>query len=578
MAYRTTAFDPAIWRKRVRVAQGQEPADLVLAGGAIVDVFAGDTYRADVAIVDGVIAGIGDYPQAEERLDVSGKWVAPSFIDAHVHTESALVWLPEFARAVVPHGTGAVVTDPHEVANIAGLPGLDAMRAAARDLPLGVFFTVPSCVPASAWESPGAAFGPQEIAQVLAWPESVGLGELMNFPGVLSGDDDIAAKLAVSAGRRRDGHAPGLRGKALQAYVGSGPGSDHESTTMAEAEEKLRAGQMVMIREGSSARNMAALLPLVTDATYPRCCFCSDDRDVHTLLHDGHMDATLRQAIAMGMHPVRAIRLASWNAADYWRLDGWGAVAPGYRANLVILDDLHDVRVGMTLFDGQVVARDGAMSDGAITGTMAIPDSLRDTMHLAPLHLSDLRLDPSDARQAVGVIPGEIATNLLQVKPEIRDGWAVAAPERDLLKLVCVERHKATGRAGVGYVQGFGLQRGALASSIAHDAHNIVAVGADDSDILRAIATVAESGGGLVVVADGRVLAHLPLPIAGILSDKPLMETASAYAEVEEAARALGSALPSPFGLLAFLALSVIPEARVTDRGFVRVGDAPPGT
>ncbi|MBA3450604.1 MAG: adenine deaminase, partial [Chloroflexia bacterium] len=453
----------------------------------------------------------------------------------------------------------------------AGLAGMEAMRAAARGLPLGVFFTVPSCVPASAWESPGATFGATEIEAMLAWPECVGLGELMNFPGVLSGDDEIAAKLAVSHARWRDGHAPGVHGAALQAYAGSGPGSDHESTTLAEAQQKLRAGQMVMIREGSSARNMSALLPLVTDRTYPRCCFCSDDRDPHTLLHDGHMDVTLRQAIAMGLDPVRAIRLATWNTADYWRLDGWGAVAPGFRANLVVLDDLREVRVAMTLHDGRIVAHDGVMDEAAIAGSQ-IPASLRETVHLAPITRQHVRIDPAAARQAVGVIPGEITTKLLNVEPEIVDGWAVADPARDLLKLVCVERHHASGRVGVGYVQGFGLRRGALASSISHDAHNIVAVGADDSDLLLAIATVAESDGGLGAVADGQVLARMALPVAGILADRPLAEVAAAYGALEDAARGLGSELPSPFGLLAFLALSVIPAARVTDRGFVRVG------
>ncbi|MBA2596857.1 MAG: adenine deaminase [Chloroflexia bacterium] len=571
MSAAAPGFEASRWRRRVRVALGDEPADIVLAGGDVVDVFSGDTFGADVAIADGVIAGIGSYPLARERIDVTGKWVAPSFIDAHVHTESALVWLPEFARAVAPHGTGAIVTDPHEIANVAGLAGMNAMRAAARGLPLGVFFTVPSCVPASAWESPGATFGPAEIKTMLGWPECVGLGELMNFPGVLAGDGDIAAKLAVSHGSRRDGHAPGVRDEALQAYVGSGPGSDHESTTLDEARQKLRAGQMVMIREGSSARNMAALLPLVTDRTYPRCCFCSDDRDPHTLLHDGHMDVTLRQAIAMGLDPVRAIRLVTWNAADYWRLDGWGAVAPGFRANLVVLDDLRGVRVAMTLHDGRVVARGGELAAGEVAAS-DIPLTLRNTMHIAPLAPDDLRLDPNAARQAVGIISGEITTRLLHVAPEVEDGWAVAAPGRDLLKLVCVERHHATGRVGVGYVQGFGLRRGALASSISHDAHNIVAVGTDDADLLLAIATVAESGGGLAAVAGGQVLARMALPVAGILSDRPLTEAAAAYGTLENAARGLGSELPSPFGLLAFMALSVIPEARVTDRGFVRVG------
>ena len=564
-------FSAEGWRRRLRVSLGQEPADLVLAGGTIVDVLAGDTYVADVAIADGVIAGVGQYPEARARVDLAGRWLAPSFIDAHIHTESALVWVPEFARAVVPHGTGAIVTDPHEIANIAGLPGLEVMRDAARDLPLGIYFTIPSCVPASAWESPGATFGVAEIAAMADWPECVGLGELMSFPDVLAGEDGIAAKLRASQGMRRDGHAPGLRGAALQAYVGSGPGSDHESTTYEEALEKLRAGQLVMIREGSSARNLEALLPLVTDATYPRCCFCSDDRDVHALLHTGHLDHTLRMAIELGLDPVRAIRMVTWTPAEYWRLEGWGAIAPGFQANLVVLDDLRTVQVATTIYRGQVVAEGGVMAAGAMPVHSVAPTALLGSVHIAPLLLRDLRLDPANARQAIGAIPGEIATRWLHAEPEIKGDEAVASVPRDLLKLVCVERHHATGRVGVGYVQGFGLQRGALASSIAHDAHNIVAVGTDDADILRAIAVIVENDGGLSAVADGEILAQMALPIAGILSDQPLAETAAAYERMEAAARALGSTLPSPFGLLAFMALSVIPEARVTDRGFVTV-------
>ncbi len=567
------AFDVARWRRRLAVAHGKEPADLVIAGGQVVDVFGGELLTADVAIVDGTVAGVGAYPNARERIDIAGKTVAPSFIDAHVHLESSLVWVPEFARAVIPHGTGAVVTDPHEIANVAGLPGIEAVRAATAGLPLRIAFTVPSCVPASPHESPGAVFGVDEIAGALAWPEAVGLGELMNFPGVLAGDADIAAKLAASAGTRRDGHAPGLRGSALQAYTSSGVGSDHESTHLDEAREKLRAGLMVMIREGSTEQNLRDLLPLVTDRTYGRCCFASDDRDCHTLLHDGHIDAILRLAIAEGLDPVRAIRMATWNAADYWRLDGIGAVAPGYEANLVVLDDLHRVEVALTFYRGRVVARGGTPEPGALAASGGnAPAGLRDTVRLAPLALRDLRLPPEAARVAVEAVPGQIVTQAVSVEPAVRDGWAVAAPERDLLKLVCVERHHATGRVGVGYARGFGLRRGALASTIAHDAHNVVAVGADDADLLAAVATVAESQGGLAAVAEGRVLAHLPLPIAGILSDRPLPEVAAAYEALESAARDLGSGLPSPFGLLAFMALSVIPEARVTDRGFVRVG------
>jgi adenine deaminase len=325
-----------------------------------------------------------------------------------------------------------------------------------------------------------------------------------------------------------------------------------------------------MIREGSSEHNLHDLLPLVTDRTYPRCCFASDDRDCHTLLHDGHVDQSLRLAIAAGLDPVRAIRMATWNAADYWRLDGIGAVAPGYEANLVVLDDLEQLNVAMTIFQGKIVARDGTLV--ADLPAAPVPDFLLNSVNVAPITLNDLKLRPEHARQAVEVIPGQIVTRLAQVTPAIEGESAIADPSQDLLKLVCVERHHATGRVGVGYVKGFGLKRGALASTIAHDAHNIVAVGADDAAILAAIATVVETQGGLAAVAEGLVLAHLPLPIAGLLSDRPLEEVAATYDQLEGTARGLGSNLPSPFGLLAFLALSVIPAARVTDKGFLRVG------
>lgn len=565
------SFDLARWRRQLAVAQGEAPADLVLRGGQVVNVFTEELEDADIAICDGMIAGIGRYRGARTELDISGRIVAPSFIDGHMHLESSLLWAPEFARAVVPHGTGAVINDPHEIANVAGLAGIDALRQAVAGLPLRVAFTVPSSVPASPYESPGAEFGPAEIAEMLTWPETVGLGELMNYPGVLAGDEQIGAKLALSTGRRRDGHLPGVTGAALHAYAGSGVGSDHESTVIEEARQKLRAGLMLMIREGSAEHNLRDLLPLVTDKTYPRCCFASDDRDGHLLLHEGHVDSILRLAIRQGLDPLRAIRMATWNVADYWRLDGIGAIAPGYQANLVVLDDLEEIAAGMTLYRGQVVAEAGVMT-APIAASHEIPEALRDTVRLAPVFLKDLQLAPALAQMAVEVIPGQIVTRAVSVEPEIRGGWAVAAPERDLLKLVCLERHHASGRVGTGYVRGFGLRRGALASTIAHDAHNIIAVGASDTDLLCAIATVAESQGGLAAVADGQVLGHLPLPIGGLLSDRPLAEVAAEYAALEAMAHELGSGLPSPFGLLAFLALSVIPEARVTDQGFLCLG------
>lgn len=563
-------FDVQEWRRRLAVARGAGPADVLITGGQVVNVFTGELEKANVAIVGERIAGIGDYGSARRFIDATGKIVAPSFVDPHIHLESSMVWLPEFARAVVPRGTGVVITDPHEMANVAGLPGLEAMRNAARGLPLTVRFTTPSCVPASDWESPGARFDVEEIAEMLAWPETVGLGELMSFPGVLSGDDQIGAKLVVSSGRRRDGHAPGLKAHGLQGYITTGISSDHESTELEEARQKLRSGLMVMIREGTSEHNLEDLLPLVNDRTYPRCTFCSDDRDCHTLLHDGHIDAVLRKAISLGLDPVRAIRMATWNAADYWRLDGVGAVAPGYLANLVLLDDLESVSVQMTLHRGAVVAEAGQLAVDLPPDPP--PAFLRDTVHVAPLSVDDLRLDPQDATFAVQAIPGQIVTERVRVTPRVVDGAAVADPDNDLLKLVCVERHHATGRVGVGYVRGFGLRRGALASTIAHDAHNIIAVGADDQDLLRAIEAVIETQGGLAVVAGGHLLGRLPLPIAGLLSDRPLQEVAELIEQLEGTARGLGSSLPATFGLLTFMALSVIPAARVTDKGFVTVG------
>lgn len=553
------------WRHQLAVALGDEPADLLIRNARVVNVASGEIETANVAIANGRIAGVGDYPEGREELDLAGAYLAPSFIDGHVHVESSLLWIDQFARAVVPHGTGAVVTDPHEIANVAGLAGIEALMEASSDLPLGVFFTVPSCVPASPMESAGAEMTPELIGEALKLPRAVALGEMMNFPGVLAGEPEIYRKLVAPA-PRRDGHAPGLTGRQLNAYAGSGMGSDHESTRLEEAREKLRRGLMIMIREGSTEHNLLELLPLVTDQTYPRCCFASDDRDCATLLHDGHIDAVLRKAIGAGLDPIRAIRLATLNTAEYWGLTGFGLVAPGYWANLVVFDRLDDIRPRLVLYRGAVVAREGQPT---FETRPTIPDALLQTVHIAPLALEDLQLPAQPKMTAVGAIPGQIVTRKLAVEPKVVNGLAVADPERDLLKLVVVERHRATGRVGVGLVRGFGLKRGALASSIAHDAHNIVAVGVSDEDLLLAIGTVAEMEGGLAAVADGQVLATLPLPVAGILSPEPLEQVAAAYERVEEAARSLGSTVPAPFALLSFMALSVIPEARVTDRGLV---------
>lgn len=555
------------WRRRIAIAQHQYPPRLVLAGARVLNVFTQELLEADIAIDAGVVAGIGSFPEATERIELPGRVIAPSFIDPHFHLESSLLWPPELARVVVPHGTGAIVTDPHEMANVAGLPGIEAMRAAIQGLPLDSRFTVPSCVPASEHESPGAELAQPDIARMLEWPETVALGEMMNYPGVLNADPEIAASIWSARSRSVDGHAPGLTSDALQAYAGSGIRSDHESVALEEARDKLRAGMMIMLREGSSEKNLRDLLPLVTDQTYSRICFCSDDRDCHDLVANGHVDDILRIAIDGGLDPVRAIRMATWNPARHYRLEGIGAVAPGYRANLVVLRDLASVDVEMTLFNGRIVARDGVLTTDLPQHT--IPGPLRHTIRIAPVRLSDLALSRADATQAIEVIPGQIVTRCVDVESPGESEVVSASVEADLLKIVSVERHHATGRIGVALVRGFGLTSGGIASSIAHDAHNIIAVGTNDNDLLSAIATVAESQGGLAVIDGGRVLAHLELPIAGLVSDGSARDVAAAYAAAEQAARRLGSNLHSPFGQLAFMSLSVIPEARVTDRGFL---------
>jgi adenine deaminase len=393
------------------------------------------------------------------------------------------------------------------------------------------------------------------------------LGELMNVAGSCAGDAVIGNMLRAAWGHRKDGHAPHVTGRRLQAYLQSGVTSDHESTELDEAREKLANGLFIMIRQGTSERNLDALLPLVDDRTYPRCSFCSDDRDCYTLLHDGHVDAIVRNAIAGGMDPIRAYRLATWNPADYWRLDSVGAVAPGYEANLNILSDLETVEIDATLFQGTVVAYRGEMVVDLPASDP--PAFLLDSMHVGPLDLDSFRLDPAQATRAVVVYDGQIVTNVQPVTPIIENGVAVADAGVDILKIACIERHKATGRVGVGYIRGFALKKGAIASSIAHDAHNIVVVGVTDEDMLAAARRVIEMHGGLATAAGGQIVAELPLTIGGIISDQSLSAVSAQLEVMEQSANDLGSQLTSPYGLLAFMALSVIPKARVTDRGFI---------
>ncbi|HEY50998.1 MAG TPA: adenine deaminase [Dehalococcoidia bacterium] len=557
--------------KLIAAARGDRPADLILANGKVVNTFTGEVTSGNVAICGDRIAGVGDYREARQTIDVSGRYLAPGFIDGHVHLESSMLDVGQYVQAVVPRGTSAIVTDLHEIANVCGLDGMRYVLDCVRKLPLDLFLMAPSCVPATHLETSGAAISPEEVRQILRWRETIGLGEVMNFPGVIHGEDTVLRKIALSRGKIIDGHAPGVRGKDLNAYIAAGIGSDHESVTLEEAKEKLEKGMHVMIREGSAEKNLEALLPLVTDKTYKRCLFVVDDRSAYDLLHDGDIDAVVRKAIRLGLEPVRAIQLATINAAGYFCLDSLGAIAPGYFANILLLDDLDNLSVHTVFYRGRPVAREGKplfslpqVDNRAVTGTI----------NIKPFDAGKLRLmATSEELPVIEVVPGQIVTRKRYLKVKTVNGQVIPDTERDILKLAVAERHRATGHIGLGMVVGFGLKKGALASSVAHDSHNIVAVGTSDEDILMAIREIERLQGGLAAVAEGKVLASLGLSIAGLLSAEPLENVVAQLGKLDQAARELGARIPSPFATLSFLALPVIPELKLTDRGLVDVNE-----
>ena len=555
----------------ISVARGNEPADLILANARVVNTFNGEIETGSVAIYGGRVAGLGDYQKAKEVLDLKGKYVAPGLIGGHTHLESSMLDVGQYARAVVPHGTSAIVTDLHEIANVSGLEGIRYVLDYARRLPFDMFLMAPSCVPATHLETPGATIGPEDIRRILRWRGCIGLGEVMNYPGVLAGDASVLKKIESAKGKVIDGHAPGVRGKELNAYIGAGIRSDHESVTLAEAEEKLKRGMHVMIREGSTEKNLEALLPLVTDKTWQRCFFVVDDRSCVDILRDGDIDAVVRKAIRLGLDPVRAIQMATINTAGYFRLEGLGAVAPGYFANLIVLDSLADFQVKMVFYRGRMVARDGKpLFELRKPGV----SRLTHTVNIKPFTVDALKLRAKgDKQPAIEIIPGQIITRKKQVKVGVRDGLVQPDNDRDILKAAVVERHQATGNIGLGLVTGFGLKRGALASSTAHDSHNIVAIGTNDDDIFAAVKEVERLQGGLVAAAGGKVRGSLATPIAGLLSGEPLEKVVKGLEGLEQVARGLGTTLPSPFAALSFLALPVIPELRLTDLGLVDVNE-----
>jgi adenine deaminase len=553
--------------KLLAVARGDQPADLLFKNARVVNVFSGEILVTDVAIYGGSIAAVGDYNRAAEVIDLNGRYLAPALINGHTHIESSMLDISQYARAVVVRGTLSVITDLHELANVCGLDGLRYVMDSTHQLPLDVFLLAPSCVPATNLETSGAEINLEDIKEVLKWPEAIGLGEVMNFPDVINSDKTMLAKLEAAKGTIIDGHAPGVSGHLLNAYIAAGIGSDHEMVTLEEGREKLRQGMRLMIREGSSEKNLEVLLPLVTDNTYKRCLFVVDDRSCTDLLRDGDIDAVVRKAIALGLEPVRAIQLATINSAEYFHLDRLGAIAPGYFANLIIINDLDDFKVDMVFYHGKMVAKEGYALFGTDNTTVNPPDS---TVNMKPFGKGELLLKAdSNTWPVIEVISGQIITHKFDQEVKILDGNILVDVGHDVLKLVVVERHHASGNIGLGLIKGFGLKRGALASSIAHDSHNIIAVGCNDDDIFNAINEVARMNGGLAVAAEGKIMGFLALPIAGLMSSESLDEVVTRFDELVLLAQKLGTTLPSPFATLSFMALPVIPELRLTDLGLV---------
>jgi len=528
----------------------------------VLSVFTREWLEEDVAVCDGTVAGLGSY-DGLETIDAHGAYVVPGLIDAHLHLETSKLLPSEFARLVLPLGTTAVVADPHEIANVLGTDGVHWLVDVCEDLPLDVFFTASSCVPASRFESPRRPFGPGDLESMLRRTRMIGLAEMMNFPGVVAGEPEELAKLTIFGAGRADGHAPGLLGRDLQAYAAAGIRSDHEAFTAEEGRARLRAGMWLLIREASAAQNLRALVPLVAEFGPHRMAFCTDDREPEHIAADGHVNAIVRDAVALGVSPADALTMASHHPALWHGLEHLGAIAPGYQADLLLLPDLER-------FVPQLVLKGGRPIEEIVP--TPVPEWVRQSVRLRPVAARQFAVPwTGGGARVIGLVPGQIVTEALIDELRTVDGLAQADPERDLAKIAVIERHLGTGRIGLGFVRGFQLRSGGFASTFSHDAHNLVVVGMTDADMVVAAARVAELGGGLVVVDGGRVTAELPLPVAGLLSDRPLHEVIAGSEATVSAVHDLGSDVPSPFQTLAFLALSVIPSLKLTDRGLVDV-------
>lgn len=544
----------------IAVAAGREKADLVLKNAKYLNVFSNEFLCGDIAVANGLIAGIGKY-DGKTEIDVSGKLVLPGFIDAHIHLESSMVTPAEFAKAVVAHGTTTVITDPHEIANVMGIDGVEYMIQASQNLPIDVHFMMPSCVPATDIDESGAELGYKDIDPYFEHKKVLGLAEMMNYVGVINGDKNVLSKIVTSQAHHKkiDGHAPELSGNDLNAYIAAGVYSDHECSTFENALEKLRKGQFIMIREGTAAHNLKALMPLLTQQYYARCMFATDDKHPSDLLHGGHIDYIVKQALKNGADPIVALKTATHHAARYFLLNNKGAIASGYLADIVVVDNLEDFNVETVFKSGKLVF-DGEVKDfSAPTVDEKLAEKCFDTFHLDSVTPSSFKVDGNLG--LIGLVGGELLTRNLGTADKID-------VENDILKIACIERHKGTNHIGVGYVKGYSLKSGAVATSVAHDSHNIITVGCNDDDIAVAVNAIRDSKGGIAVVENGKIKALLELPIAGLMSDEPLTTVNEKLENAKLSAYELGADKSiDPFMTLSFLSLPVIPSLRITTKG-----------
>ena len=549
----------------INVARGFEKADLVIKNANIVNVLSEEIHKADIAIKDGIIAGIGENYSGEKEIDIQGAYVTPSFIDGHVHLESTMMLPSEFAKVALPAGTTTVIIDPHEISNVLGLHGISFMHEAVKNLPLDVYTMLPSCVPATPFETSGFDLNSYDLSLLIDKPWVLGLAEMMNFPGVLNQDNNVMAKLelAKSRGKCIDGHAPYLHGKDLCAYIASGVKSDHECTTPDEAVEKLRLGMYVMVREGTAAKDLDALMSVLKTCNTRKCIFVTDDRHPADLKE--HINGMVRRAVEAGVDPVKAIQIASLNTAEYFGLKNLGAIAPGYKADLLILPDLKTFKPDLVIKNGVVAAENGKL-------IAELPENealaVRNSVNVRWITPEDFRIEANGSKvTALEVIPHQLITKSVVSEVKIEDGNAVSNIDNDTLKICVIERHRATGNIGKGFVKGFNLKCGAIASTVAHDSHNMIVIGTNDADMYAAAVALIKCKGGKVVVKDGEVISELPLPIAGLMSDRNFDYVVNKCEELNKTAHSIGCRIEDPFMTMGFLSLPVIPELKVTDKG-----------